>query len=245
MKTLLALMLTILLVDAAVAAEGRKYAAMSLLGDRMEIVTAHMQTGSLIDTNSRETVTLPDASIDRFVLRNINRIVADGNPANRVTMVVASDPSLYAAQEKMLDSDAGPDTLLSAVKAAATAQNATHLILVTKYRHDALLRELHKSVGKGHLTGIGYYLNNGGGGRRGRGFGFIAPYAYFRISIVDLATMKVLKEDTCLGSAVRGAGRTGEVVTPWESMNDEAKVRLLQMTIRRELDRVLPALLAE
>lgn len=59
------LLVLLCLVTGNAAAEERKYAAMSLLCDQIEVVFAQMQTGSRVARNVHEKVPLPDATFDK------------------------------------------------------------------------------------------------------------------------------------------------------------------------------------
>ncbi|MEO8134285.1 MAG: hypothetical protein ABI831_09940 [Betaproteobacteria bacterium] len=246
MNRLLLLLLSIVLAVSAFAAEPRRYAAMSLIGDQMELVVARMQTGSNVPANAREVVPFPDPALDRFILRTIDRIVAAETRGEGVTMLAARDPRLYALQESLLSQDASVENLLAAVKTVVSNQKATHLILVTRYRHEALLRSDDGIVGSGRLSGIGFYVDHVRPMRRDRleqSIGFLAPYTYFQVLIVDLDTLRIVRSETAMGSRVHVPPVSGSVVHPWETMDDAGKVEALQSLLREELERVLPPLL--
>ena len=62
MRRLLALLLLSLLVPlAAIAQDSRRYAVLSLVGDKLLIVTREMTTGSRLDKNERTVVELTPA----------------------------------------------------------------------------------------------------------------------------------------------------------------------------------------
>ena len=248
-RVMLLLLLLIVLAPGCLAAEGRKYAAMSLLGDRMELVVARMQTGTNIPANSREIVKFPDPAFDRFILRTVDRIVTDRNGGEGVTMLAAIDPRFYALQERMLDKGSGVEDLLAAIRGAISKQPASHLILITRYRHEAMLRIENRLIGAGMLSGIGFYVDHVRPLRNTasleRSVGFLAPYAYFQILIVDLGTLQVIRSETAMTSYVHGSAVKQGAIHPWDSMQDGTKIQVLQALLRDELRRVLPPLLAE
>lgn len=241
MRKIVIVLSCLLAAAPAFGADARKYAAMSLLGDELDIVHAQPQIGSNIPSNKHERVALPDPTFDQMVLRVVDQTVSKQAQGPRVVFLQARDPNLYALQERILEADSGVAALLQPIKALADQQQATHLILVTKYRHDALLKLPRTHIGTGKLSGLGFYI----GHQRRRGMGFLAPYAYFRISLVDLATLKVLREDTGLASTVRFARNAADTVDPWEALDNEGKARVLQNLLRAEIERILPPLLVE
>jgi hypothetical protein len=205
----------------ALAVEARKYAALSLLGDRLLIVTHEMATGSRRDTNQRQFVELQDASLDRAA----TGAIADALRAARATMDAVDvsalsirDAQLFdLGQDALDDGDAG-DALIAALRAKLGRVDATHLVLATKYRHASMLRLAAGHVGSGRLEGLGFYIDTTFKTRRSdtgeRGTGFLAPFAYFRLSLVDLATWKVVREERVLGSSVQSAARAGLTPSP-------------------------------
>jgi hypothetical protein len=61
----------------------RHYAILSLVGDEMIIVQREMSVGSHLDTNSRQAVQMPDATIDRAVLLAVEDAVRKSDPNAR------------------------------------------------------------------------------------------------------------------------------------------------------------------
>src|SRR5690349_18805047 len=87
----------LLLVAAAASAEERRYAVLSMIGDQIELVTDSPLTGSNIPQSGRQTVKMPDASLDRFVLLTVDRI-ARSRSVPEIRMMAARDPALFALQ---------------------------------------------------------------------------------------------------------------------------------------------------
>ena len=72
--------------------------------------------------------------------------------------------------------------------------------------------------------------------------GIIAPFAYFRISVVELPRMQVLKEERIVASMAR-ATADSHSNNPWDAMSSKEKIEALQTLIRGEIERALPAML--
>ncbi len=138
----------------APAADTRKYAAMSLLGDQIEIVYATPQTGSTVSPrNVHEKVPMPDTTLDKTALRAVDRSVATRLNGEKLTPLLAS--------------------------------------------------------------------------------------------VVDMTTLKVLREDVGLASSARSAARAPDGADPWQALDDNGKVRMLEGLLEMEIARVLPPLLKE
>ena len=244
MRTLLAAVLLLALPAGALAQ--RHYAILSLVGDEMMIVQREIQTGSRIDRNERMSVTMPDATIDRMVVLAIEDAVKRAEPAAKTTLLVSRRQAVYDAVARALPN--GTEAAFQAVRPMLEgARGATHLILVTKYRHAAMLRIRDGHVGSGTLEGVGFYIDHGSLVRSWDTSeaerGLIAPYAYVRISVIDLASGKVVAEDRVIGSKGHQMGAS-LIGNAWAALSAQEKDRQLQEMIREETARAMPKLIA-
>jgi hypothetical protein len=246
MRKLAAAFLLLALPAAALAQ--RHYAILSLVGDEMMIVQRELATGSRLDTNDRRAVQMPDATIDRMVVLAVEDAVKRAEPAAKTTLLVSRRQAVYDAVARALPN--GTEAAFKAVRPVIDgARGATHLILVTKYRHAAMLRTDDGHVGSGTLEGVGFYLDRGGplisrnSDTSSAERGLIAPYAYVRVSLVDLASGKVIAEERVIGSKAHTMGPAvmGEA---WASLSAQEKDRRLQEVIREETARVTPKVIA-
>jgi hypothetical protein len=136
--------------------------------------------------------------------------------------------------------------LLEAVAPIARKSGATHLVLAAKYSDQARLKVHDGSVGAGRIEGLGFYLDESSRleNRQDRSntLGYIAPFAYFTLTLVDLASGAVLAREIVRESYVAS---TQQAQTPWTALTGEQKVRILQDMMRSEVARAIPALLAK
>ena len=228
------------------ASETRRYAVLSLVGDQLLIVKYVVGTGSRLDRNERQFVALDDPAIDHAAVLAVDEALRRLDPAAKPVLLSAREPALFTAQAQALDDDGDVGRLLEPIRRVMGEGDATHLILVTKYRHAAALRLERGHVGSGFLEGVGFYIDpammvkRSDTGERARGF--LAPFAYFRISLIDLAGGRVIKEERVIASTSHSAAHS-ESGGPWEALSAQDKVRVLQGLIRRETARVIPALI--
>src|SRR5260221_11519334 len=122
--------------------------------------------------------------------------------------------------------------------------DATLLIMVKKEGHEAAIELFHAHAGSGYFEGAGFYVDRTlplVDVPTGLHYvGFLASFAYFRVSVVDLSTMALLKEDHVFVSyPVANLGG----VHPWDAVTPGQKLTALQGVLRREAARVVPALL--
>lgn len=230
-----------------VAAEPRKYAVLSLIGDRLLLVTREMSTGSRLDRNERSYVELQEPALDNATALAIDDALKKAGASGAVLLAVR-DPRIFGLQRDMLEASGDTAALLAGLRDMLGQVKATHLVLATKYRHASMLRMAEGNVGSGSLEGLGFYIDPVMQTQRSdtgeRGTGFLAPFAYFRLTLIDLADWKVVREERVLGSTVRSAARS-KSGHPWEAMSPAAKVRVLQGIIRREVADAVPKLVAD
>jgi hypothetical protein len=237
MRPLIAALLLLALPIVAGAQE-RQYAVLSLVGDRLLIVQHEMSTGSRLDRNQRSHVDLRDASLDNATALAIGDALKHSGAATDAVLLSIRDPRLFALQRDMQDGSDATAMLLAGLRERLGEVKATHLVLATKYRHDSMLRLADGSVGAGTLEGLGFYIDhvmrvkNLKTGESAAGF--LAPFAYFRLTLVDLASWKIVGEERILGSAVHSAARS-KSGHPWDAMSGAAKARALQAIVRREV----------
>lgn len=222
--------------DAPTDVQARRYAALSRVGDSLSVVRHEPEVGSHLDRNDRQTLALPDSGIDRMALLAVDKALKEADPQTQATLLDQPPPADGAAVEPLLDGDQFKPT--EALSAALRTAGATHLILLSKYRSETLLKARHSHLGSGTLEGLGFYLDYTQKMRRSdtgeSGQGFIAPYAYYRVSLIDLATLKVIKHHEVRASTTIGVARNREGFDPWETLSASQKLNMLLRFIRTE-----------
>jgi hypothetical protein len=242
------LLIAILLLAATFArAEPRHYAVLSLVGDQLSIVRRENSTGTRLDANQKLAVKVTNGALDRAMLLATDEAIRKADPAARPVLLTTRDPALYAAAERELDTGATA-RVFEAVRPVVVGAKATHLVLVTKHRHRAMLRLTGGHVGSGWLEGLGFYLDGGTGDSSYRSTdaerGFIAPFTYFKVSLIDLARGIVIAEDYAIGSSAH-AMPTSQIGNAWQALSDEEKDRQLTQLMREETARLLPKLVKQ
>jgi hypothetical protein len=240
-----ALLLVSMLGPACALAQARTYAVLSLVGDRLLLVSRDGSTGSSrIDSNTKRFIALGNSELDRTVLAAVDAAVRMQVPGAEVVLLETRDPEIFSAQARALDAGGGGADILPAVRDIAAGSKATHLVLVTKQRHEAMLNVSDGHIGSGSLEGLGFYIDRD---QRltnlatGAGFvGFLAPFAYFRVSLVEVASGKVLGEEAVYASLI--ASRQS-VSHPWDALTPKQKVEVIEGMLRAEVARVIPLVL--
>lgn len=223
----------------------RRYAVLSLIGDAMNVVTYQPAVAGNTDRNRRETHAVPGGEFDRAALLAADDALRRREPQAAVVLLAAT-PALYAGAPRLLD---GKRPALPADLAATLeAQRATHFLLIRKHRADARVQAGGTLLGSGKLEGIGFYidrettLTRADTGQRGEGF--LGPYAYIKLALVDLAAGVLVREDYLTGSAAVAAARSADG-DPWTALPEAQKVNVLGGLIAREVGNAVPRLLAD
>jgi hypothetical protein len=245
MRFLLAGLLLAAVGSTSAAEEERTYAILSLLGDGLSIVVREVSTGSRVDRNARRFVKLETPELDRAALFVAQDAIKRALPGARTVLLEVRDPAVYAAQSRALEE--GGDALrrvLPELGPTLAQAKATHLVLFAKWRHEALLRLPDGHAGSGQLEGLGFYIDRAmrlvNREASEPYLGFLSAFAYFRVSLIEVATGKVLGEESVFESETR---LSVSGVHPWDTMTSQQKVGALQSLVRREAERVMPALL--
>jgi hypothetical protein len=249
MRHLIAAVSLLLACLAASAQEAPRYAVLSLVGDKMLIVQREMSTGSRLDKNTRMVVELPDNSIDRAVVLAIDDALRRASPGSQPILLGSQRADLYEASYRSMERGDGVARVYHVVKPIVARTPATHLILVTKHRHRAMLRLRDGHVGEGFLEGVGFYVDHGsmmrGVDTNEAENGFIAPFGYMTLSLIELASGRVIAQEHVVGSDAT-APIPGErnVGNAWHRLTDQEKVARLTSVIREETARAVPMVLA-
>ena len=227
----------------ALPAEATKLALMSIVGKEISVVVYQPAVGSRLDQNRRQVVAMPDASVDEAAVKaladTISRSVRDPSVA---TVIPALDPA-----SRTLTFDTGRLVPSEELRAALRDSAATHLLVLTPLRAEARLKLARAVTGSGQLEGLGFYVDRALRTTRGdtgqSGTGFLAPFAYFRVSLVDLASWTVVKEASVHASTAISAARLKEGSDPWDVLTPEQKIEALNRLVRTEVERIVPGLL--
>lgn len=244
---ILAAILVLLALPLGALAQPRQYAILSLVGDELVVVQREMSTGSRIDRNVQVRVPLGDASLDRAMLLAVDEAVRRADPSARPILLASRDPKFYAAAARSLDGG-GTAAVFEAVRPIVANAKATHLILITKHRHRAMLRLRDGHVGSGFLEGLGFYIDHGEATRGGATLndserGFISPYTYFKVAVIDLASGRIAAEQYVVGSNAHTVA-SGSIGNAWDSLSAQEKDAQITRLIREEAARIVPQVLA-
>ena len=115
---------------------------------------------------------------------------------------------------------------------------ATDLILVTKQRGEPMFKVTDGMLaGVGWVSGIGFYIDNRtqmyNTEHRMTGEGFLAPYAHVMVSLLDLASMRVVKSKHGFETTMALPQDKKPANHSWDAMSPKEKVDALEHVIRK------------
>jgi len=224
--------------------EERRYAALSLIGDSITVVTYRSSTGSNLDSNLQRSFPVPGSRIDKMVLLAIDKSLGQINHEANTVLLVLDPATIKSESENLLDGQRfNPGKTLDQ---ALKQQPVTHLLLVTKYRADAKIRILDGDEGSGQLEGVGFYIDrrmrmvHTDTGEEARGF--LGPYTYFKVSLIDLATSTVMGQQLVTSGDAHVAFGDEDNTDPWNALSADQKSNAINSLIKRGISDAVPAL---
>ncbi len=206
-----------------------RIAVLSLVADSMTVVAYRPSTGSSTDTNLRRKIPISTPVLEQAVLAAVHDSARKTLSSAGVLMLAvpragaANDPNMLLAD---LSSEGS-----AAFLAALREQSVSHLVLVTPYRAPARMQFAEGKVGSGYVSGLGFYVDHSlptiGSDANRAGEGFIAPYAYVQLTLVDVATATMRRKELVTASHAVAAERNRTGTDPWNALSTEEKFRLL------------------
>lgn len=211
------------------AQQVRKFGVLSLIGDSFLIVNHEGATDTKPVSDMRTVLELPEHAFDNAVASEIRQAVVQASPgASAVTLSGAR--SLYPREADSFD-DVRP--VLARVQQAAASAGLTHLVLVTKLRHRADV-PLDASEGVVMVQGLGYYVDPAvrTGNRDAPVAGYLAPFAYFRVWIVDVARQRITGYRDVADISPMAPRSSSTAAQLWESLSSAEKVRTMHAIVK-------------
>lgn len=241
-------MLACVAFSSAVSAQpARQYGVMSLLADTLTIVGQEPQTGTMLKKNTEDSMPLADDSLDRFAALATLRALAKAAPGAKAVAVRGNSPVLYKLQLALDDGSIA--SLPSETVAALRDAGITHLLLLTKRRDDARMQAHDQSFGSGKVQGLGFYVDRykrvQRAGTSDQSVGFLAPYAYFDVTLIEVETQKVIRSARVTNSFVVAAAATGTSgADPWDVLDARKKMESLGQLLTEGIEASVPKLFA-
>ena len=226
---------------AALAQAQQRFAVISLIGDRMELAYAKGVDGQPVDRIERRYIPLDDSRIDRYTLLAANDVLKKLAPGPDPVLLQAFDRSYF-------DVTSGTSVIIDWTRQLVkdAKPKVTHALLITKIQYEGVPALQKPFVGGGTLEGVGFFVGREappkGMDPNSGGPGFLSPFAYFQVTLVDLASGKVVREEKGTASNMLSATGT-DSGNPWDTLSAGQKLQAIIDLVKRELEIVLPKVL--
>lgn len=212
-----------------------KVGVMSAVGREVQVVVRAPTTGTRLDQNARDRLQVGNA-FERIVLKAVADSVERHGYGEAVPLALPPNGRMPWQR------DGHAVLVTQALFDTAKQAGLSHLVLVQPARGEADLKLFRSSSGAGQLEGLGFYVDTMLEVVREDNnqptTGFLAPYCYVDILLVDLATLDLQTLYRARASvAVADPGRQGN--DPWQALPTEGKVAALRHLIEGEAERAV------
>jgi hypothetical protein len=227
---------------------GPVYAILSLVGDKLEMVGAQKQLGSRLDTSKRRALEINDAALDNAIINATGLAINTTQPSVRISQLNTRSKILFEKHATLFSERSGTVSIPGAIKDALIAEKATHMILVTKFRHSPSDELAQVITSEMKLEGLGFVIDAQTNTRiLDTGVidrGYLAPYFYAKVALVEVATGKLIgSKSITASSSLSSAEVTQTDGMLWDVITAQEKTEALVRLIKSEMTRVIPLML--
>lgn len=220
--------------------DANKFAALSLLGDNVQLINLTPARGDTPQTG--EWTATPAAGLDNAVLQTLNEAVKATGDQREVKLYTSSTRSLFGDPAQLFVD--GKLSLPGKLGEAVRQSGAARLLLVTRSRQEPALAATLPARILATLEGPGFVLDQRPSAQIGfdgqAGLPVFAPYVSIRVALVDLTDLKLRREQS-LAVATRLPVAAGN---PWAATTAEQRVKALEALIEAELPKAVMTLIA-
>lgn len=230
-------------VDDQTPRDPNKFAALSLLGDNVQLLNLTPARGDTVQ--SGDWTATPAGGLDNAALQALNEAVKAVDDKRQVKLYTTSTRSLFGDPAKLFVD--GKLALPGKLGEAVRQSGAARLLLVTRSRQEPALAAALPGRILATIEGPGFVLDQRPSGQIGFdgqvGLPVLAPYVSIRVSVVDLTDMRLLREQS-LAAASRLPVAREDAANPWAAMTAEQRVKALEALIEAELPKSVKGLVA-
>jgi hypothetical protein len=227
----------------------RSYAILSLIGDKLEVVTQVPKVGSYLDRNRHEIIPIHKPVFDNPALVSSEKAITQREPNAKVTLLRNNEPKLFELQERSLEATSEGNEFIKEVFSIAKDVQASHIILVAKYRAEANLEALGAHLGHGKLKGLGFYIDRTKRTRRSDtgeiGIGFLAPYCYIKVLLIETQTGTLQRSESVARGTTLSAARAKDSMHPWDVLSPQEKITTIERMVKSETEKLVSLVLTE
>jgi|GEM_PF-2777654 len=220
-----------------------KFAALSLLGDSVQIMNLTPARGDTVQ--SGEWTAAPAGGLDNAVLRSLDAAVKAVDKSRETKLYTSTTRSLFG-DPALLFVD-GRLSLPGKLGEAVRESGAAWLLLATRSRQEPALAAALPARILSTLEGPGFVLDQRPAAQVGfdgqPGLPVVAPYVSIRVALIDLKDLK-LKREQSLAVAARWPVSREAAANPWAATTAEQRMKVLEELIEAELPKAVKSLVA-
>ncbi|WP_457419546.1 hypothetical protein [Roseateles sp. P5_E7] len=220
-----------------------KYAALSLLGDSVQLISLTPARGDTVQ--SGEWTATPAGKLDDAVLQTLNEAVKAVSDKLEAKLYTSTTRSLFGDPANLFVD--GKLTLPGNLVAAVRQSGAAQLLLVTRSRQEPGLAAALPARILTTLEGPGFVLDQRPSANIGfdgqPGLPVFVPYVSIRVALIDLVDMR-LRRERSIAIAARLPVAREAAANPWAAATSEQRVKALVDLIEAELPRAVKGLIA-
>ncbi len=260
-------------VAVTAAQAGTRYGVLSLIGDRLYVVTKQAPIATQPQSFQKIDLVLPAAVFDEFVLKTVDGLIKRAVPDANIKLLAVNEPKLFMRQTDLIDAGASLASLLPAVRDATESAAIDKLVLITKFPDQAHAKMGKAASAAGNFFGLGFYADDsqspppsgtatapaGKAPKRTEKAAsppaFVAPYVYIQVLLIDIKTWTVLRQETTSVATIRVVAPVAKAkdgiptaVVPssaYDAMSGQDKVATISKMLDYELSVMVPKLLAK
>jgi hypothetical protein len=220
-----------------------KFAALSLLGDSVQLLSLTPARGDTVQTG--EWTATPTGRLDDAALQALNDAVKASGDKREAKLYTSSTRSLFGDPANLFVD--GKLSLPGNLAAAVRQSGAANLLLITRSRQEPALAAALPARILATLEGPGFVLDQRPSGQISfdgqGGLPVFAPYVSIRVALIDLTDLR-LKREQSLAVAARLPVDREAAANPWAATTAEQRVKALEALIEAELARAVKGLVA-
>ncbi len=227
-----------------VSPPGGPYAVLSLVGDKLDAITYQPQVGTLLDANTHQPMPMTVDILDTAALRAVNKALRAALPGTDVELLAASTPDMFVDEAHFFNGD--QVKLPADIETALTQEKASKLVLITKHRAEARLAVKSGFIGNGKIEGLGFYVDSyhrlDDADNPEHTVGFLSPFVYVDVTLVDVASHAVVRRTTITASQTFVPASFSKANAVWDTLDGKAKIDTLSQLLSNNLANVIPQL---
>jgi hypothetical protein len=223
---------------------------LSLVGDTLTLQTSRHEVGSHTNSAPKQVLAMDGQLFDQLALIAARTCIEEVQPGAKAVLMATQDRGLYSAQNAMFELPDAHQDDRDYLKSLLKDQGVSHLVLISKYRSNALVELENANIGAGALEGLGFYVDDTINIRntttKDIGRGIMMPYAYVRVRLLDAQSLAVVRETTARKAriyaqpSVESSGMDG-----FNALSGTEKAKHIRTMLDDAMAVTLPDLLAQ